>query len=481
MTEWHFASATTLAGALRRGEIGARDLLEHFLARVDRLNPEFNIVVAEDRPRARAAADAADAARRSGAQLGILHGVPMTVKESYQVKGLRTTWGVPAMSDNVAAKDALAVERLTAAGAVIFGKTNVPIRLGDFQSYNAIYGTTGNPFDKTRTPGGSSGGSAASMAAGLAGLEIGSDIGGSIRNPAHYCGVFGHKPTWSLLPMRGHALLDTVAMPDISVIGPLARSADDLEIALDILSVPDALESGYGTPQLKGLDAPMRDLRVAVWHSDPFCPTSEAVSARLARVAEALGKAGAKIDDKARPDFAPEHSHRTYQALLLSAMAARLPEDEFKRLREKAAALSPDDDSAGAMTLRAQTLHLRDWLGFAEARAQIRWAWQRFFENYDVMITPVMPTTAFPHDHRPEGQRTLAVDGKTIPYYNQTFWAGLASGAYLPATVIPTGQAPDGLPVGVQIIGPSYGDRRTIQLAQRLERMGFAFVPPKLD
>ena len=479
MTNLHFASASELAGRVRRGEISARDLLEHFLARVDRINPEYNIIVVDDRERARTRADALDKARKDGAKLGPLHGVPMTVKESYNIKGLRTCWGIPELKDNVASKNALAVERLTAAGANIFGKTNIPIRLADFQSYNAVYGTTGNPWDKTRTPGGSSGGSSAALAAGITGLEIGSDIGGSIRNPAHFCGVFGHKPTWSLLPMRGHSLFDTYAMPDISVIGPLARSATDLETVLDLLAVPDELKSRFGAPELPGLDTPLSDLRIAIWESESYCPTSAGVSACIAALCDVLGKAGAKVDTKARPDFVPEHSHRVYQALLLSAMAARLPEEEFQRLKARAASLSPDDQSDGANTVRAQTLHLREWLMFAEERAKIRWAWNRFFCEYDFMITPIMPTTAFPHDHSPEGSRKLTVDGKAIPYFNQTFWAGLASGAYLPATVIPIGPAADGLPVGVQIIGPSYGDRRTIQLAQRLEQLGFAFKAPK--
>jgi len=479
MTAPHSQSATTIAAAIRRGELTARAALEHFLDRVDRLNPAVNAVVVDLRETARARADAADAARSAGAPLGPLHGVPMTIKESYQLAGTPTTFGIPQMRDNVTDTTALAVQRLAGAGANVFGKTNVPIRLADFQSYNEIYGTTNNPWDLGRTPGGSSGGSAAALAAGLTGLEIGSDIGGSIRNPAHFCGVFGHKPTWNLAPPRGHALDDSLTPTDISVIGPLARSAVDLEIALRVMAGPDTLETPGLAIDLPTLGEPLSALRIGVWPSaGPFCPSSAAVSGRAQAVADALGRAGAKVDDRARPDFAPEHSHEVFSALLLSAMANRLPEAEFKRRVAKADALAEGDVSGGALEVRWQTMRLRDWSRYNEARTKLRWAWRRYFDEVDFLITPVMPVTAFPHDHGPEGGRTIDVDGQSLPYFNQTFWAGLAGVAYLPATVFPAGVAPDGLPVGLQIIGPAYGDLRTIQLAQRLEQLGFAFVPP---
>ena len=478
MLPLHFQSATQLARQIAAGTLGARELLEHFLARVDRLNPVINAVIQQDRNRARAQADAADAARARGEPLGPLHGVPMTVKESYDLAGLPTTWGVPEMRDNIATQDALAVQRLAAAGANVFGKSNVPIRLADFQSYNEIYGTTDNPWGAGRTPGGSSGGSAAALAAGLTGLEIGSDIGGSIRNPSHYCGVFGHKPTWNLLPMRGHSLTGALTPPDISVIGPLARSAADLETTLRLMAGPDLLEARGLKLDLPGLDTPLSALRIAVWRDDPMCPVSAAVRERVDAVAAALAAQGAHIDDQARPDFSPEHSHRVFQGLLHSAMAGRFADDDYARLVAQAEALDPADQGAAAQVLRAQTMRARDWQRLAEARTQLRWAWQRFFERHDFVLAPVMSTTAFAHDHAPFGQRTIAVDGVRQPYFGQIFWAGLAGVACLPVTVIPTGPAADGLPIGVQIIGPGYGDLRTIQLAQRLESLGFDFKPP---
>jgi len=468
----HFQSAATIAASIRSGEIKARDALEHFLTRVDQLNAPINAIVVQDREGARKRADAADRARLAGAPLGPLHGVPMSIKESYQFEGMPTTWGIPEMKSNASVTTALTVKRLAAAGANVFAKTNVPIRLADFQSYNEVYGTTNNPWDKARTPGGSSGGSAAALAAGLTGLEIGSDIGGSIRNPAHFCGVFGHKPTWNLCPMRGHALDANLAPSDISVIGPMARSAYDLEIALEIMAGPDDIDAPGLAIDLPALREPMSRLRIAVWaDAGPFCPSSASVGACVQKVAEALSRAGAHVDDKARPDFDPQKSHETFSALLLATMASRLPDLDYNRLVERA-------QDPNALQARWQTMRMRDWVRYNEARVQLRWAWRRFFDGFDFMITPVMPVTAFPHDHRPEGQRTIDVDGASVPYFNQTFWAGLAGVALLPATVFPAGPANDGLPVGLQIIGAAYGDRRTIQLAQRMESMGFRFAPP---
>lgn len=478
MTDLHFRSATSLVRGLRQGEFSARELLEHFLARIDRLNPSINAVILQDRPGARVRADAADAARARGESLGALHGLPMTVKESYDVAGMPTTWGIPELRDNVVSQDALAVQRLTAAGANVFGKTNVPIRLADFQSYNVIYGTTGNPWNTERTPGGSSGGSAAALAAGLTGLEIGSDIGGSIRNPAHFCGVFGHKPTWNLCPMRGHALGGVLTPTDISVIGPLARSAYDLEAAVRLMALPDAMEAPGLQVSLRGLHEPTSALRVAVWDSDPMCPSSTAVAQKVRAVAAALAEQGAAVNDTARPEFSPEHSHELFNALLASAMSARMPDADFAAMVARAERASPDDRSPVAQQARWQTLRARDWVRLNEARTKLRWAWHRFFERYDVLITPIMPTSAFAHDHKAFGQRTIDIDGQQLPYFSQTFWAGLAGVSYLPATVIPGGLGPDGLPIGVQLIGPAYSDMRLIQLAQRLEALGFAFAAP---
>jgi amidase len=422
----------------------------------------------------------ADAAIARGETWGPLHGIPMTVKESYKVEGTPTTHGRPEWKDEVATEDAVAVRRLREAGAIIFGKTNVPLALADFQSYNDIYGTTNNPYDLSRTPGGSSGGSAAALASGLTGLETGSDIGGSIRNPAHFCGVFGHKPTWNLLWMRGHGPpQDVRAASDLSVIGPLARSARDLETAVRTMAGPDDIMArGYrlALPELPA-DG-LRGLRVAVWADDDMCPVSAEVRSRVDRVAAMLADAGATVDPTARPDFTSEHSHATYENLLHATMSARKPDEEYESLRRYVETLAPDDQSQSARVFRAQVSSFKAWRQNNELREHLRWKWHDFFEQHDVMVTPIMPTAAFPHDHRAFGERTIRVDDREIPYFQQTFWAGLTGVAFLPSTVIPTGLNDAGLPIGLQIVGPEYADLITIGIAHHLELLGCRFEPP---
>ncbi len=478
MHDMPFRSATTLVRDIRSGRIKSRQLLELYLARIDKYNPALNAVIVQQREHALARADQADAALAKGDDWGPLHGLPITVKESFDIAGLPTTWGIPAMRNNQAQRNALCVQRLIDAGAIVFGKTNVPIELGDFQAYNDIYGTTNNPWDISRTPGGSSGGSAAALAAGLTGLEMGSDIGGSIRNPAHFCGVFGHKPTWNLVPQRGHSLFDSRTPTDIAVVGPMARSASDLELALRLMAEPDELDQAGVSYQLVPLSKPVSALRVAVWHSDPVCPASADVQARVEAVAQALAREGAQVDAKARPALTGARSHSVFHKLLMAAISAGVQQPAFDALIARAGQLTDGDASDSATVVRAQTMRVRDWLHLNEARAKLRWAWHDFFKDHDFMITPIMPTSAFAHDHRSFGERTIDIDGQPHPYFSQSFWAGLAGIAMLPATIIPTGPDANGLPIGVQIIGPKWGDLKTIQLAQHLERLGFAFQAP---
>ena len=472
-----FASVVALARQIKAKTIGCAELLAHYFERVDRHNPALNAIVVQIREQAMARAHAADQALARGEDWGPLHGVPMTVKESYDVSGTPTTWGLPNLKNNIAAKDALAITRLQRAGAVVFGKTNVPLMLSDFQSYNDIYGTTNNPWNTDRVPGGSSGGAAAALAAGLAGLEIGSDIGGSIRNPAHFCGVFGHKPTWNLLPPRGHATPGVLSPSDIAVIGPLARSAADLEVAVRVMAGPDEIAARGLRVELPTLGKTPNELRVAVWRDDAMAPVDDAVAARVDGVADVLRGLGAQVDFDARPVDA-KHAHFVYQYLLQATMSARLPEDRFARALAAVEELPASDDSLNATITRAQVARFRDWTMHNERRTHLRWSWHEFFQRFDVVVAPVMATSAFPHDHRPFGERTVQVNGKPVRYFEQVFWAGLASVAYLPSTVVPTGADADGLPIGVQIIGPEYGDRITIGVAELLENAGFAFTPP---
>ncbi|QQS11880.1 MAG: amidase [Rhodospirillales bacterium] len=480
MTDLPFRTAKQLAAAIRARKVGCLELLDLYLARIERHNPGLNAVIVLDVAGARRRARAADRALAKGEVWGPLHGVPMTIKESYDVAGMPTTWGDPALRDNIAKRDALSVTRLKAAGVTLFGKTNVPLMLADWQSYNAIYGTTNNPWDLARSPGGSSGGSAAALAAGLTGIEAGSDIGASIRNPAHYCGVYGHKPTWGVVSPRGHALPGRVAQGDISVIGPLARGADDLEIALDAMAGPDDVDgAGWVLRLPKPAKRTLREFRVAIMYDDPNSAVDSEVKTLLHRLAAFLGRAKVKLSDKARPDIDTSELHALYVKLLRSATSGRQSDAAFVAAQEQARRLAPGDESYYARMTRANVLSHRDWLAANERRHQLRLEFAEFFRDYDLLLCPVAASAAFPHDQAGERHdRTIEVDGRRVPTTDQLFWAGLNGVVSLPGTVAPIGLTPSGLPVGVQIIGPQYADRTCIHFARLLEREYHAFEPP---
>jgi len=480
MNDAHFWSAKRLAAALRRRKIGCLELLEHFLKRVEQHNPALNAIIATDLPAARKRARAADRALGKGEVWGPLHGVPMTLKESYDVVGMPTTWGSPELRQNFPQRDALAVTRFKNAGVTLFGKTNVPLMLADWQSYNAVYGTTNNPWDTARSPGGSSGGSAAALAAGLTGLEAGSDIGASIRNPAHYCGVYGHKPTYGICSPRGHALPGRVAASDISVIGPLARSADDLALALSIMAVPDEID---GVGNRLALPAPkkttLRQYKVALMLDARESEVDHTVQERLQALGDFLRGKRAKVDEHARPDIDTAAAHHVYVALLRAATSGRQSDEAFRANQDAARRLAAEDQSYYAQMVRANTLSHRDWLGFNEERHRMRLKWAEFFAEYDLLLCPAAASAAVPHDQQGERhERKIVVNGKHVPTTDQLFWAGYSCAFNLPSTVAPIGNTPTGLPVGVQIVGPQYGDRTCIEFARLLEREYYAFTPP---
>jgi len=480
MLDLPFRSASQLAAEVRRKAISATELLALFLERMETFNPRVNAIIATAIEAARDRARAADEALARGESWGPLHGVPMTIKESFDVVGIPTTWGVPELKDNRPSRNAIAVDRFLAAGAILFGKTNVPLYLADWQTFNAIYGTTNNPWDVSLSPGGSSGGSAAALAAGLTGLDAGSDIGASIRNPAHYCGVFGHKPTWGICPPRGQAMPGIVAPTDISVIGPMARSADDLELGLSIMAGPDEIDgAGWRLELPQPRRTRLGEFRVAVMLDDPCSEVDSAVQDRIAAAAEFLGKAGAKVSHTARPAIETADVHRVYIALLRAATSGRQTDAMLQANRAQAARLDAADDSYLARMVRANVMPHRDWLGFNNRRHQMRFAWAEFFREWDVLLCPAAASAAFPHDQEGERhERTITVNGRQVPTTDQLFWAGFSGVAYLPSTVAPAGFTPSGLPVGVQIVGPQYGDRTCIALARLLEQEYQGFVPP---
>src|SRR5216683_3347982 len=482
-SEWDYRRAKELVEALHARKISSLELAEHVIARIEALDPRINAVVVRDFDRAREAAKAADAAPVRVERRPLL-GIPMVVKESFNVAGLPTTWGIPTAKNWTPKEDALTVARLKAAGAVILGKTNVPISLGDWQSYNDIYGTTNNPWDLGRTPGGSSGGSAAALAAGYGPLSLGSDIGGSLRVPAHYCGVYAHKPTLNLVPSRGHTPPPFPPLPfdrDLAVIGPMARSAADLSLLLDVIAGPDPMEAGkaYQLALPPPRHGELKKFRVLVIDTDPVMPTSKSMRGAIEKLAANLGKAGATIARASPllPDFAA--SSRLYMRMLMSFLAASFAPEVYADARAAASKLAPDDMSLVAERLRGIVLSHRDWVTADSGRARLRAQWRELFKSFDAVICPVMPTPAYPHDHSQEQEmRRIEIDGKAYVYPDQLAWAGIATLPGLPATAIPIGLSPEGLPVGVQIVGPWLEDRTPLKLAELIEREFGGFVPP---
>jgi amidase len=477
----HFMRAKELAKLLHRRKLGALELLEHYWQRYESLNPKLNAIVVTDIGRARQAARKADRRVKRGQANLPFEGVPMTIKESFDWQGTPSTWGAPAYRDNIAAADAVAVSRMEkGGGAVIFGKTNVPLMLADWQTFNQIYGTTKNPWDLARSPGGSSGGAAAALAAGMTALEIGSDIGASIRNPAHYCGVYGHKPTYGIVPMRGHMLPGIETPSDISVVGPLARSADDLELALRLLAGPDgAAVRAYSYRLSSPRQRALRDFRIAVMVNDRISDVDRLVQQEIERLAGWLGPRVKNLSMSARPEISSEDIWDVYIALLRGATSRRQTEAEFKLNREKAKALAPEDRSYWAKMIRAYVMAHRDWLGFNNRRHIMLKAWEAFFQDYDVLLCPAAASAAFPHDHEGERhERTIMVNGRRVPAVDQLFWAGYSGCFYLPSTVAPIGLAEGKLPVGVQIVANLHDDLTAIRFAQLLEREYYAFTPP---
>jgi amidase len=480
--------AHELARGIRRGAFSSLELLDRFIARVERLDPAVNAMPVRDFERARAAARAADQRLAQGHIDGPLHGLPMTVKESFNVAGLPTTYGFEAFRDNLATEDALTVQRLKAAGAVVFGKTNVPVSLADWQSFNPVYGTTNNPWDLGRTPGGSSGGSAAALAAGLTALELGSDIGASIRNPAHYCGVWGHKPTWGLVPLKGHELTPQVDADhfDIAVAGPLARSAHDLALAMDVLCGAPSVSTPLGRLPVAWRDpgTPPRRCRVAVLFDDAEAEVDISVQQGLRDLVDFLRAEGVAVTEDARPVDSAE-AHAVYLHLLRAATGAHYDDATYAQVQQRARGYAADDRSYAARHMRGSTFTHRDWAHMDARRLRLRQQWAAFFERFDLLICPVATTPAFVHLQSGERwERMIPVNGRQGPTRQPStdalFWAGYPGIVGLPATAVPLGLSPQGLPVGAQIVGPLFGDPLCLRFAQWLEDHHRRFVPPPM-
>ena len=466
MSELAYSSAVAIADRIRWREISSREAVDYFLARVEALDKPINSVVTIDAARARTEADAADAALARGELHGPLHGVPMTIKDSFQTVGMRTTSGAPELANFIPTEDAWPVARLREAGAIIFGKTNLPIYAGDLQSYNKVFGTTNNPHDVSRTPGGSSGGSAAALACGFTPLELGSDIGGSIRLPSHMSGIVGHKPSYGIVPAHGQipGPPGTLTLADLAVAGPMARTIEDLKLGLDIMAGPNRWEKPAWRLELPPPRRPtLKQYRVAAWLDDPACRVEPEVGELLEGAAQKLAAAGVRVDHDARPEFTLEKVADTFFALLQAALAGGVPPD---RLDEYAATVG---DMPAAQTRRLLAMRHRRWLSYNERRLQMRKRWEEFFTYWDAILLPVMPCPAIPHDHsEPMASRIASVGGEQRPYWDLTTWMAPAGACYLPVTVIPVGRLKNGLPIGIQIVGPYLHDRTTLDLAEHL-------------
>jgi amidase len=404
----------------------------------------------------------------------------MTVKDTYQTAGMRTTCGLPAW-DHVPDHDAEAVGRLRRAGAVIFGKTNTPTLAGDWQTYNAIFGTSNNPWDVTRSTGGSSGGAAAAVATGMTGLELGSDIGGSIRFPSSWCGVCGHKPTWGIVSQAGHLppAPGTLSATDLSVVGPLARDVDDLEIALGLLAGAAGHAARGWRLALPGPRATtLGDLRLAFWLDDPTYPVDAGVGAVLEAAADAVRGAGAQVVD-ARPGVVLPDVVRLYQQFLYPILLSTMGKRSFDNMVTLAESLSDDDDRPLARTARFATQRYRDWVFAGEKRERLRAVMAEYFVGVDALLMPVAMVPAIAHDHsEPFTDRDIAVNGAVRPYTDLMAWVALATLTHLPATVVPVGRTASGLPVGIQIVGPYLEDRTTLAVGRLIEQLLGGFVPP---
>jgi amidase len=467
--ELAYSSAIAIAKQIRERKISSREALDYFLTRVRALDQPINSVATIDADRARAEADDADAMLARGEVRGPLHGVPMTIKDSFQTARMRTTSGAPELSSFVPTEDAWPVARLREAGAIVFGKTNLPIYAGDLQSYNEVFGTTNNPYDVTRTPGGSSGGSAAALACGFTPLELGSDIGGSIRLPSHMSGVAGHKPSYGIVPAHGQipGPPGTFTLADLAVAGPMARTVEDLTLALDLISGPNRWEHPAWSLKLPPpRHRTLKEYRIAAWLDDPACPVEPEVHDLLEKAAKTLEGAGVQVNYEARPEFTLEKVSDTFLALLQAALAGGVAND---RLEEYGNTVG---NTPAAHTRRLLAMRHRQWLGWNERRLQMRMRWEEFFRSWDAILLPVMPCPAIPHDHsEPQASRVVQVGGEQRSYWSLITWMAPAGACYLPATVVPVGLLSNGLPVGVQIVGPYLEDRTTLDIAEHLLAM----------
>ena len=480
-----FDSAHEILEKIKQREVSSLEVLESFLAQVEKVNPKINAIVALDAERAKEKAIEADNKINLKSKLGPLHGLPMTIKDAFEVEGIVSTGGNPAWKDNIPKRNAEAVQRLVDAGAIIFGKTNVPFLSSDLQSFNKIYGTTNNPWDLERTPGGSSGGSAAALAAGMTPLELGSDIGGSIRVPAHFCGLYGHKPSYNIISEVGHMPPPPGSIltgNGLSVAGPLARSPEDLEIALDVLVSAQEQDSQAWKVKLpKARTKKIKELKIAVWPDEPYAEADNEITNLIKDTAKDLKHAGAKVETVDLP-ISFEEIDKIYSLLLNPLMLAGSPKETFETLAKLNESLDPNDVSELAKVARGSVLKHADWVLVNALRQNMRQKWREFFNKFDVILCPTCITPAFKHNHNPVHERKLTINGKDDEYLRATLWAGPAVSAGLPSTNVPIGMSSNNLPISMQITGPYLEDKTCLEVAKVVRNIRGGFkIPPNLQ
>lgn len=483
-----YLTARQLATRIQKKSISSRDALEEFIARNEHFGPKLNAVITTDYESARERADAADAALARGESWGPLHGVPMTIKDTWEVAGMTATSGAPQLEHHRPKKNAPLVDMLLNAGAIIYGKTNVPLFATDLQSFNTIYGTTHNPWDLERTPGGSSGGAAAALAAGLTPIEYGSDIGGSIRTPAHYCGVFGHKTTHGIVPMRGHipGPPGTLSEPDLGVGGPMARSAEDLQLLLDITTAacPEK-QTGWQVKLPPCKKKALKDFKVLAWLEDPLSPIDNDLQRAYRELVETLKEQGATVD-VGTPHADPlKKYYELYLNLLGSAIGASIQPMGRNALYWSSSFVARFGDRFKLPPLIDNFMrgvgqsHI-DWLRSNEKRHRIAAKFSKVFDDYDVVLMPIVPTTAIKHQQKPELPfRHIMVNGEKRNYTENLMWISVATLLGLPSTSMPVSLAPDGLPINIQVMGGMYQDKTCLKFASLLSKQTGGFqVPP---
>lgn len=472
----HWLSATELARAIAAGEITSSEVLETYIERIEGLDGDTNAVVKLDLDQARAQAALADQAVTAGETLGRFHGVPFTVKDTFETKGCVTTSGAEVHANYIPTRDSAAVAKMRSEGAIPFAKTNVPIWANDIQTYNDIYGVTNNAWDLTRSPAGSSGGAAVALSMGFTPFEIGSDLAGSIRLPAHSCGVMGHKPSFGIVDKAGHLGTDpnSLAETALSVAGPMARSVEDLRRGLEVLAGPTSWDKAAWSLELPPARAQkLEDFRVAAWTDDVACSVDTATVQALDSLCDQLEFGGAKVNASARPSVSLGHIREVFGNMLMASISGLYPPEMLEAMA------NDQGDSVAAVSGRASAMRYQQWMVTLEQQAQVRASFERFFQDYDVLLIPVQPCGAIEHNTDVDWpDRTVQINGEERVYVDLFGWSSIATLAHLPATVVPVGFDLDGLPIGVQIVGPYLDDMTTLAMAEHIAEITGDFDHP---